>query len=292
MGATKQADPMATSSLSQKLVRIYHPSDFSEASHVAFAHALKISLVTGAHFHIHHVFDPRERISWEEYPGVRELLSSWKMIEDIHDKEAVGKLGLRVQKVLSESNEPLEAALAFLDRHKPDLIVLAAHQHHGIMRWLHKEMAAPLALNAHIPTLFIPHGRDGFVSVVDGSLYLKRVLIPVDRSPAPFHAVESASRFCQSLGLTKVEFTTLHIGKEGDGPAIHLPEDRERESDWDSVTLEGHVTDSIINAARNLDADLVVMATRGRHGFLDALRGSTTERVLRETNCPLLAIPE
>jgi nucleotide-binding universal stress UspA family protein len=33
------------------------------------------------------------------------------------------------------------------------------------------------------------------------------------------------------------------------------------------------------------------MATDGRDGFLDALRGSFTERVLRGVDCPVLAVP-
>jgi nucleotide-binding universal stress UspA family protein len=33
------------------------------------------------------------------------------------------------------------------------------------------------------------------------------------------------------------------------------------------------------------------MATAGRDGFLDALRGSTTEQVVREAPCPVLALP-
>ena len=36
---------------------------------------------------------------------------------------------------------------------------------------------------------------------------------------------------------------------------------------------------------------LTVMGTEWRHGFLDVLKGSTTERVLLETRCPLLAVP-
>ena len=40
-----------------------------------------------------------------------------------------------------------------------------------------------------------------------------------------------------------------------------------------------------------MDTNLIVMCTDGRHGFLDALRGSHSERVLRRTPCPLLAIP-
>jgi hypothetical protein len=34
----------------------------------------------------------------------------------------------------------------------------------------------------------------------------------------------------------------------------------------------------------------VVMATQGHHGFLDALRGSTTERIVRHAACPVLAV--
>ena len=33
------------------------------------------------------------------------------------------------------------------------------------------------------------------------------------------------------------------------------------------------------------------MPTRGRHGLLDALRGSTTERVLAGATVPVLALP-
>jgi nucleotide-binding universal stress UspA family protein len=37
--------------------------------------------------------------------------------------------------------------------------------------------------------------------------------------------------------------------------------------------------------------DLIVMATQGHRDFLDALRGSITERVLRGAHCPVLAVP-
>jgi nucleotide-binding universal stress UspA family protein len=47
----------------------------------------------------------------------------------------------------------------------------------------------------------------------------------------------------------------------------------------------------ILEEALNVEADLIVMSTDGRHGFLDALRGSHSERVLHGSPCPLLAIP-
>jgi len=49
---------------------------------------------------------------------------------------------------------------------------------------------------------------------------------------------------------------------------------------------------SVLDTARELSADVIVMVTEGRNGFLDALRGSTTEQILRGAKCPVMAVPE
>ncbi len=54
---------------------------------------------------------------------------------------------------------------------------------------------------------------------------------------------------------------------------------------------QGEVVTEILTVARAQAVDLLVMATQGHDGWLDVLRGSTTERVLRRIHCPLLAIP-
>ena len=49
-----------------------------------------------------------------------------------------------------------------------------------------------------------------------------------------------------------------------------------------TVTLRsGNVVNTIVDTAIELDVDLIGMPTAGHHGVFDALRGSTTERVLR-----------
>jgi nucleotide-binding universal stress UspA family protein len=62
--------------------------------------------------------------------------------------------------------------------------------------------------------------------------------------------------------------------------------------EWKRITRSGDVIQGIVDAAREMAADLVVMSTDGRNGFLDALRGSHTERVLQHVPAPLLAVPE
>ena len=48
---------------------------------------------------------------------------------------------------------------------------------------------------------------------------------------------------------------------------------------------------TIIDASNDTQADLIVMVTDGRNGFLDGLRGSHSERVLRQAGVPLLTVP-
>ncbi|MGV7003628.1 universal stress protein [Desulfovibrio sp. QI0442] len=53
---------------------------------------------------------------------------------------------------------------------------------------------------------------------------------------------------------------------------------------------EGTTAETIIRAAHEENADLIIMFTDGRDGLQDMLLGSITERVLRNTDTPLLAI--
>ena len=127
-----------------KVRAIFHPSDFSQASSVAFAHALKIALVAKAKLTMLHV-DGSASVEWQDFPGVRDTLHRWKLIPKGSSKSAVGQLGINVEKVIASSKDPLKASLGFLRRHPADLIVLAVHQGHDRMRWLEKPVGKPIA---------------------------------------------------------------------------------------------------------------------------------------------------
>jgi nucleotide-binding universal stress UspA family protein len=53
----------------------------------------------------------------------------------------------------------------------------------------------------------------------------------------------------------------------------------------------GEADDVIVDEAVRQDVDLVVMGTQGLGGFRKLMLGSTTERVLRRTRTPVLAVP-
>ena len=91
------------------------------------------------------------------------------------------------------------------------------------------------------------------------------------------------------MNIPSGTFNLLHVGDKASLPAVNLPE----LPGWTSnvLTKQGDVIDVIVGTAEEIKADLIVMTTDGRNGFLDALRGSHSERILRRTPCPLLAIP-
>ncbi|MBQ62561.1 MAG: universal stress protein [Gammaproteobacteria bacterium] len=179
--------------------------------------------------------------------------------------------------------------LHFLSRKPADLIIIATHQYQERMRWLNKPIAEPIARESGEVTLFLPHGFDGFVSLDDGGISLSEILIPVDNVPDSGRAIDTAVSLAASLNLEEVRFTAVHVGSESDMSDLHTVE---REGwHWDIQCTQGDPLENILQASKACRADLIVMSTTGHDGFLDALRGSTTERVVRGANCPVLAIP-
>jgi nucleotide-binding universal stress UspA family protein len=50
-------------------------------------------------------------------------------------------------------------------------------------------------------------------------------------------------------------------------------------------------SEAIVELARSVDADLIVMGTRGNTGLKHVLLGSVAERTLRRAPCPVVAVP-
>jgi nucleotide-binding universal stress UspA family protein len=271
-----------------KVESVFHPSDFSAASEIAFVHALKIALVAQAKLTILHV-NASQNTEWQDFPGVRETLERWKLIPKGSPRSAIGQLGIEVAKVIASGRSPLKACLDFLEMHSGDLIVLAVHQHNGQMRWLAKSVGAPIAHGAGQMTLFIPHGVAGFVSRDDGAIVLRNILVPVTSKPRPQPGVEAATRLIRNLQLPAGTVTVLHVGSASDAPSLKFPE--VEGWTWDRQTHGGEPAQTILYVAQQRSADLLVMTTEGPNGFLDGLRGSTSERVLRKVRCPVLSLP-
>jgi nucleotide-binding universal stress UspA family protein len=266
---------------------ILHPTDFSDASMDAFAHALRIALAARASLFILHVeANPAEDA--DQFPRVRTMLAEWGLMNANEPISAIhSRLGIRVAKADVYAPTPAEGVTRFLERHPADLIVLATEARQGLARLLHGSTAERLAREAKTPALFVPAKAQNFVDPKRGEVRLRRVLIPVDYKPKPVQAVGTILRFAHLLGGISVDEKLLHIGKEA--PAVPRHGEPERPI---AVTLRhGDPVERILEVANDWRPDLIGMATAGHRSVLDALRGSTTERVLRQAPCPVLTVP-
>jgi nucleotide-binding universal stress UspA family protein len=272
---------------------ILHPTDFSPASEKAFAHALAIALLRKTELTILHVGKVNNDDSmWEKFPAVRKTLERWNLLEEGSPQETVfEKLGVQIKKTARSGVLTTFSVMDYLQEDPVDLIVLATQGREGLPRWVRRSKAEAIAQVSNTITLFVPEEGKSFIHLEDGDISLKCILVPIDRQPSPNAAIIYATRAAQALGVdTTVEIILLHVGTDDTVLDLDLPEN----SAWKfkKEVRTGDPVDEIISAANQFSADAIFMATAGHEGILDAMRGSTTEQIVRKAPCPLAAIPQ
>jgi len=271
------------------LPKILHPSDFTPTSERAFHHALKIAQVGQRQLTMLHISDGYDELG--DFPVARDTLSRWGLLPPNSPRRDVfEQVGIELKKVTAPGADVLDSVLSYHARHPADLIVLSTRGKSGSPRWIKPAIAEPLARRSDSMALFVPEGCRGFVDAATGDVTLGRVLLPVPDLADPdvvIHGVVSA--VVSLFGVSGGALAVLHV-------ADHLPRvmgdvGLSELSGWSIAYGErdGDVVEQIVEASR--DVDLVVMPTQGHLSLLDALRGSTSERVLRQLECPLLTIP-
>lgn len=151
------------------------------------------------------------------------------------------------------------------------------------------------------------------INLVPSFMRLKTILVPVDFSDFSAKAVKYAACFAKQFGAT---LTLVHVVEPIRYPeSVLIPPEME-EANLDRIKLArsslkdfvkrhvpasvgsetltrlGHPFLEITTAAKDLDADLIVIATHGHAGIKHLLLGSTAERVVRLAPCPVLTVRE
>jgi universal stress protein A len=146
------------------------------------------------------------------------------------------------------------------------------------------------------------------VQTIEYPLELKNILVPLDFSDFSLKALRYAVPFARQFGAT---LTLLHVVElpaytpELPNPPAFLPEDDEavtsqletirqaeipEDLNVNTIVCHNFVFDGILNAAREIPADLIVTTTHGRTGLMHLLIGSTAESVVRKAPCPVLVV--
>jgi universal stress protein A len=151
------------------------------------------------------------------------------------------------------------------------------------------------------------------VELVPQILNLKKILVPIDFSPMSKKAFQYALRFAERFSC---EIVLLHVIEPvgaiaGTPLAVDIfaqPEEdttaaevelaclaaksRNRQNSFMSTVRTGHAPNEITKAAKELDVDLIMIATHGYTSWRHLCIGSTAERVVRTAPCPVLVVRE
>jgi universal stress protein A len=145
---------------------------------------------------------------------------------------------------------------------------------------------------------------------------ITRILVPTDFSPASDAALSYGRRFAErlraSLHLVHAfddPYTTASFAAEIYTPlpltlreemisnirqqlATRLAGEEGVPPDGATGVVTGATTGSIVDYAKSINADLIVMGTHGRGGMAHLLLGSVAERIVRTASCPVLTVRE
>lgn len=241
-----------------------------------FEHSVAIARAADSPIYTLHAVDNKHGTL--EMPEVEPLLARWGGKDVSHH---------RVRHKCCE--DTIDTLLDGLRLIEPDLLVVGKNQGEGLSFILEESVSEAIARNIHIPTLVLPTKSSGFVNPRNGAIKLERVLIPAEDEETFLLALRHTMRLLDKVEMTNVQITALHIGKDIEGESLVLPEDPNIKIDV--KLIEGNLVDSIVDVAAEGRFDMITMATRGHDSLLDVARGSHTERVLRNTNVPVMVIP-
>ena len=136
----------------------------------------------------------------------------------------------------------------------------------------------------------------------------KNILVPTDLSEGAEHALDYACELARTLGakvhlLNVIGIPVLGVPELGMALTSTMIDSMiaDNQSALDKLAAHkncagevmlrtGDARDVILQAAKELGIDLIVMGTHGRRGLTRALLGSVTESVVRSAQCAVLTV--
>ncbi|MFB6170220.1 MAG: universal stress protein [Haloarculaceae archaeon] len=281
------------------------PTDGSEHAARAAEHGRDLARAFDATVHVVSVVDVQGAAGRFDAGGV--------------DEAFVERLEARSEEALSEvegvfdgdvrtavlRGEVVPEILEYAAAHDAGLLAMGTHGRTGLDRYMLGSVTERVVRRADVPVLTV---RATERSRATGRY--EEVLVPTDGSEWSEAAVDPALAIAREAGARVHALCVVNVADLGGGPDSTLPPeafdylesgaeeaveqvaDRAREAGLEAVTdvRYGTPARTLLRYAEQSGIDLVAMGTAGQTGPSRYLLGSTTERVVRHADVPVLAV--
>jgi len=163
--------------------------------------------------------------------------------------------------------------------------------------------------------IFIPQNINHLIikhSTIMITTKMKKVLIALDEDPTAKKVAEVGYQMAESMGaevflvhvvedLVAYSLSYLNMGPLQSDTEVELKDKSQQFLDEiklllgnetiQTVVKEGDFADCIIETAKELDIDTIVMGSLSKRWLENIVLGSVTERVMKQTTIPLFIVP-
>jgi nucleotide-binding universal stress UspA family protein len=210
--------------------------------------------------------------------------------------------------------EPASNLLVAVEEREADLLVVGAHERHGLARLVRGSMARRLARHSrYVPIAVVPATLHAPTPAARAIPRVRSVLAATDLSPAGNAGVAHAYSLLRGTGGT-VELCHVHEHSlpnpayAYDRPDRNLTDiERARLTaelralippNAESLGITTHLTivdggragEAVVQAAERLNVDVICLASRGRSGLARAVLGSVAQDVVHRARRPVFVV--
>lgn len=272
---------------------VYSEYAVKEAIALARSHATRLPVI--------YVLEVNPEFATEGQKFVEKLEIEAKDYLDRIKKEASGE-DVELEIIVRRGEETYKAIVEEAEKRNTDVIVMGTRGRTGIKKLLMGSVAAKVIGHAHCNVLVVPKDAaihcKSIIAATDGSRHgdaAASTAIEIGKNCGSKLAVVSV---VSSEGLVHIEHSRLHLHRAAEEEfgriesSVKSIKDRatKRGVDAEGVILSGSPAETIINIAKEKNADLIVMGSHGKTGLDRLLIGSVAERVIMLSPCAVLVV--
>ena len=292
--------------------KILCATDFSDFSNHTISYGAALAKEFGAKLFVSHVIDLSSVAIYGEFQ-LDPVGQQNRIMEDADAqlKELTGDQPISWEPLITVG-KPADEISRAVEEKDIDLVITATRGRSGLKRIILGSVTERLMRTLTCPLLVVNSPEHKFVSAADQAIKIEKILVGCDFSPdsgqALKHALSLAQEFQAELHLayvieppTQTDLHTEVIPAADDIQQDYrdlltrrlkemVPAEARNWCTPQTGLLEGQPYEEIVAYAESNDIDMIVLGVRG-HGLVKTLfLGSTTDRVVRRSPCPVLSV--